>query len=505
MIDVEFCNIENCNERVFNMWRKLIIAIFFFTTVLSSIPIYSDSVTDSIGYINCSYIALLKQPDYSSDIIAKLSLNQKVEITEERGKWYKISAEVDDNQLNGWVESYFVNKQLKAYVVINTDNVNIRQGASTNFGVMGQVDKDTKLEYVRTYHSWYQVKYKDSYGYVAGWLGDIVSSEGQSIYFLYDNVRIRNKATVQDSSIIGVGEMNKAYTFLGKENGWVKIRLSSGKVGYVAGWLVTFENNFTSNLELLNRKRVIGSRLRLREGNSTNDRILELIEYGNLVRVLESNGDWDKVISPSGRIGYVHNSYLEDVKSLEGKVILLDPGHGGKDIGATPYSNREGLTDYYEKDYNLALSNQLKNELEKLGAKVVMTRTSDVYISPEDRALTSNMIKPDIFLSIHHNSITDDRYFGTSTYYNTSENASGIVGKKLALSIYRNVSSMEGIEYNGVWDRTFKVLRMQDQVAALIEVGFISNKYEEVNITLPSFTERLVTQITKGIEDYFYN
>ncbi len=486
------------------MHRKLIIAIIFFTTVLSSFPIFADDVTDSIGYINCSYIALLKQPNYSSDIITRLNLNQKVEIIESKDKWHKVSVEIDDNQLNGWVESYFVNRQIKAYVSINTDNVNIRQGASTNFEVIGQVDKGTKLEYVRTYHSWYQVKYKRNYGYVAGWLGDIVSSEGQSVYFLYDNVRIRNKPTITDSSIIGVGEMHKAYTFLGKKNGWVTIELSNGQVGYVAGWLVTLENNFSTNLEVFNRKRVIGSKLRLRAGSSTNDRILELIDYGKLVRVLESNGDWDKVISDSGRIGYVHNSYLEDIKSLEGKVILLDPGHGGKDGGATPYSNREGSTDYYEKDYNLTLSNQIKDELEKLGADVVMTRTSDIYVSREDRALISDTIKPDIFLSIHHNSITDNRYFGTSTYYNTSENANGLKGRELALSVYRNVSSMEGIEYNGVWDRDYTVLKTQDQVAALIEVGFISNEFEEINVTLPSFTERLVSQITRGIEDYFY-
>lgn len=486
------------------MWRKLIIIILFFSMVLPFSFIFADGATDSIGYINCSYIALLKQPDNSSDIITKLNLNQKLEIIENKDEWYKVVVEVDDNKLTGWVESYFVNRQIKAYVVTNTDSVNIRKGASTNYEVIGQVNKDTELEYVRTYHSWHQVKYKDEYGYVANWLSDIVSRNDQSIYFLYDNVRIRNKPTIIDSSILGVGKMNKAYTFLGKKDGWVKLQLSNGQVGYVAGWLVTYEDNFSTNLEGLKSKRVIGSSLRLRSGSSINNDILDIIDNGKLVRILESKGDWDKIISDSGRVGYVHNSYLEDIKSLEGKVILIDPGHGGKDGGATPYSNKKGFSDYYEKDYNLIVSYLLKNELEKLGVNIIMTRTSDIYVSPEDRALISDTIKPDIFLSIHHNSITDDRYFGTSTYYNTSDNANGSKGRELALSIYRNVSSMEGIEYNGVWDKTFKVLRTQDQVAALIEVGFISNKCEEVNITSPSFRERLVSQITRGIEDYFY-
>jgi N-acetylmuramoyl-L-alanine amidase len=105
--------------------------------------------------------------------------------------------------------------------------------------------------------------------------------------------------------------------------------------------------------------------------------------------------------------------------------VVIDPGHGGKDTGA------RGKQDLLEKDVNLEIATKLGKELEKLGIKVVYTRTDDRFVSLEQRSSIANRSRADLFISIHANSNKSKRIHGIETYYlNTS---SGRYASRLAL------------------------------------------------------------------------
>ena len=89
---------------------------------------------------------------------------------------------------------------------------------------------------------------------------------------------------------------------------------------------------------------------------------------------------------------------------LGGITIILDPGHGGTDPGAI---GPLGWA-YAEKDINLSLARKLQSELESLGARVYLTRDSDINLSLDDRLLMSRLMLPDLFISLHANSMPDN-------------------------------------------------------------------------------------------------
>lgn len=88
-------------------------------------------------------------------------------------------------------------------------------------------------------------------------------------------------------------------------------------------------------------------------------------------------------------------------KPLEGVRVMLDPGHGGDDVGTPGLMWQTGP---FEKNVNLALANTIAYRLRQLGAEVLMTRTDDTFVSLDDRLLAQTIHKPDFFLSIHHDS-----------------------------------------------------------------------------------------------------
>lgn len=98
-------------------------------------------------------------------------------------------------------------------------------------------------------------------------------------------------------------------------------------------------------------------------------------------------------------------------RALKDATIVIDPGHGGEDVGAL---NSDVI---FEKDFNLNTSLGLKDALEKAGAKVIMTRESDQWVDLAERSAISNQTDADIFLSIHYDASSDPSWNGTTTYY----------------------------------------------------------------------------------------
>ncbi|HEY9746310.1 MAG TPA: N-acetylmuramoyl-L-alanine amidase, partial [Oculatellaceae cyanobacterium] len=169
--------------------------------------------------------------------------------------------------------------------------------------------------------------------------------------------------------------------------------------------------------------------------------------------------------------------------------VVLDAGHGGKDLGA----NRDGVN---EKDLNLTLAHMVREALEAKGIKVYMTRSTDVFLPlPEITAIT-NRIKPDLFISIHHNASVNPALHGIETYYYTPQSLA--LAKRVHARKINAVQAKDG----GVKRAMFYVIHHTNVPAILCEVGYISNP-DERN-ALQTYERRIKTAraIADGVVDY---
>ncbi len=195
--------------------------------------------------------------------------------------------------------------------------------------------------------------------------------------------------------------------------------------------------------------------------------------------------------------------HVSSSKLLNQRVIVLDPGHGGLDNGAS-------VAGVDEDTLNLKISFALKEELESRGATVYMTRTDDQdmtkrnynYSKQDDmylRALQVDAYQPYLFLSIHLNSSTSSAWGSQVFYYKKSED-----GKRLANCIHDQMKTLTGTRKN-VSSSSFYILRATQSLGVLIECGFLSNANERGQLKSRAYHQKLAIVISDGIEDYFHS
>lgn len=181
---------------------------------------------------------------------------------------------------------------------------------------------------------------------------------------------------------------------------------------------------------------------------------------------------------------------------LKNLVIAVDPGHGGKELGAV------GPTRIPEKDINLAISKELKFFLEKEGAKVIMTRDDDSQVDLYARPDIANENNAIICLSVHSNSIVDkDPYekHGAGTYYYHSQ------AKELADQIRLRMVKDLKLKNDGLFRRSFVLTRPTMPLSVLIEVAYMPNPQEYIMLTNPRFQKRAAKSICEGLKNYIRN
>jgi N-acetylmuramoyl-L-alanine amidase len=180
---------------------------------------------------------------------------------------------------------------------------------------------------------------------------------------------------------------------------------------------------------------------------------------------------------------------------LSGIKIVLDPGHGGKESGAS------GPTGYLEKDVNLIISQLLRDELVKRGAKVVMTREDDRDLSLGERQVIINTEEPAIALSIHHNSLPDNgdaektKGFGTFWYHPQSHSVAVFLQNYV-------VKNLRKPAYGVFWNN-LALTRPHAAPAVLLELGFMSNPDEFEEIVNPQQQKKMANTLADGITQWF--
>ena len=191
---------------------------------------------------------------------------------------------------------------------------------------------------------------------------------------------------------------------------------------------------------------------------------------------------------------------LVEKKTTIPKTITIDPGHGGKDAGAS--NTRLNLK---EKDVTLSVAQKLKAELIKKGYNVKLTREKDEQKELKDRPLIAK--GSDLFISIHANSASSNQASGTEVY--TLKRGSSFLGNAqdswnliAGYSILSALDTSAELINRGVKMAEFAVLKSLNCPGVLIELGFINNDTEAKKLADPQFQNKFVQGIIAGIEKY---
>ncbi len=177
--------------------------------------------------------------------------------------------------------------------------------------------------------------------------------------------------------------------------------------------------------------------------------------------------------------------------SNEGKLIVIDPGHGGSDPGTVAGTA-------YEKDFNLDIAIRLKKLLEDKNINVLMTREDDVYVGTYARPIMANEAGADLFISIHNNSCGNPSVSGTETlcYPDPKKRA-------FALEIQKAVVKELGLPDRGLVEKPgYIVTREAKMPAALVEVAFMSNSNDLSLLKTEEFRQKAAQGIFNGIMNY---
>ncbi len=234
----------------------------------------------------------------------------------------------------------------------------------------------------------------------------------------------------------------------------------------------------------------------------------------NILKYLDVNANIDEknyrvvikfengtVVYDNSHDGLMSLSFINEKiqKSTNGKkLIVLDAGHGGSDPGTIGK-----FTGVKEKDLALKAVYALKDELEKNGFEVLLTRTNDSRVELLQRTDLANEVNADLFVSIHYNSADAQNANGIEVLYYPDE-----AGVKYAFAntLYTELMKETGATPRGVIKRPLLVVPRETKMpSALIEMGFVSNRDEEIKVQNEAYLSVQVKAITQAILIYLSN
>jgi N-acetylmuramoyl-L-alanine amidase len=264
--------------------------------------------------------------------------------------------------------------------------------------------------------------------------------------------------------------------------------------------------NETADLKPIAQATVTADFLNVRNAPNVDGSRIGAYSYGTTVNVYSKFSNGWAYVGTSSLNGFVHGAYLkypsttpvpsDPSNPLKGKIIVVDAGHGDTDPGAIGYGMKE-------KDITLTTAKHLRDALTAAGAKVVMTRETDIFHELSKRVSIANLAGGEAFVSIHTNSFNGEGH-GTETYYN-EDNKMSAYNKKLATFIQNRMMVPElDMRDRGVKEANFYVIKNQNNMAStLVELGFIDNKGDAAKLASDTWRKKAAYQIHLGIKDYF--
>jgi N-acetylmuramoyl-L-alanine amidase len=234
--------------------------------------------------------------------------------------------------------------------------------------------------------------------------------------------------------------------------------------------------------------------VRLRQ---TEDGILQLTFRLSASRLWGYNAEW-QVDSSRGTYTlalHIRRPSQIQERPLQGRVIVLDPGHGGVQPGSV------GPTRLPEKEPNLKLALKLKKRLEDKGAQVLLTRSADSTVELYDRVSFAIKAQADVLLSLHNNALSDGENpflnHGSGVYYYQP------MSLDLARTLHQYLIQGTGLRDHGFYYQNLALCRLTEMPSVLIETAFMMYPEEEQLLRTDRFLDRTAQSLAAGLEAYF--
>lgn len=461
-------------------------------------------------------------PGLTFSILGQIYPSQQFPFIAEKGSWTNINY----NGKSAWVASWLISKKESdpqpqskdTLATIQATILNVRTGPSTSYPKIGILEQGDQIVITDVKDGWYEIDFNNQKAWVAG---DYVKKQTEETKENENNpttIKAKVTATVLNvresgslnGKVIDQITQNTSVEIHKEENDWAYISYGSSSNGWVAGWFLKKESSSDStetNIDQTDAPKVMlmYDATNLRSGPSTSYSILERGNKGDQFPIISTVGDWYKILLPNNTEAYVAgwivtaSNELPPVEQegvadlLKGKTFVIDPGHGGRDSGAVGCCNR-----ILEKNLTLKTAELLASKLDSAGAKVIMTRRDDRYISLMFRVSVSHYYDADGFISLHYNSSIFPSARGVmSFYYNEAQE------KGMATAIQRELIKATKLNDRGVRYGNYQVLRTNRQPSVLLELGFLSNPEENYLVNTDAYQEKIAEAIYLGLGRYF--
>ncbi|MBR7926867.1 N-acetylmuramoyl-L-alanine amidase [Aerococcaceae bacterium zg-ZUI334] len=405
-------------------------------------------------------------------------------------------------------------------IVIEREQVTVRFEPATNAESVGETKKGDELIVLAEDNGWIKVRLdSQKVGWIPKWyLENTTLKDDQNLaaQLLVDTPIYMEKD--DKSSVLATVSAENYLIVRHETKGWLQVEYN-GLYGYIRTRMVNVinqsdipksEEELAKEAEQIVVVRYAGEPLF--EKPAFDSTQLYSIAYGQKFKYLDEVESYDAngvltyflhVEDSEGLQGYVESriSAMESdsighvtektVNSLANATIMLDPGHGGADSGAV---STDGTT--YEKNAALATALTLKQKLEAIGAKVILTRSTDEFIDLIPRSDLSNEKEVDAFISLHYDEGPYADWRGTTTYY--FHEADHELAKKI-----NDALKTSSLPNNGALFGNYSVLRENKRQAILIELGYMSSPEDLQYIRSDKYYDEVATLITTALENYF--
>ena len=179
--------------------------------------------------------------------------------------------------------------------------------------------------------------------------------------------------------------------------------------------------------------------------------------------------------------------------ALAGKVVVLDPGHGGTDRGTAAHGLEEAAV---VED----LAFRLEGRMQDMGVRVLLTRGWDGSPSDEERAAFANDAAADLLLSLHVDRADSEACEGVATYHFGTAGESSTVGERLASLVQREVVARTGLLDCRVHPKTWALLRLTQMPAVRLELGHLTHAGDAARLADPSFRDNVAEGVLVAVQ-----
>lgn len=537
-----------------NAKGKLVNLIMCVILILSMVHVIPASA-ESKATVNATSLNVRAEPTLSAKKIGSLKNGDTVTVLKTKRGW----ANIFFNGSKAWVSAEFLKmsgsspadqppKNQEAASKkgkVTATSLNVRKGPGIQHNIVGSLKNGTIVTIQKQDGKWSSI----TYGAIAGWVSSAYlleqtsqapvtqkpSPTGQgnsnnkngkwgTVTATYLNFRSSGNL---NAPIIGSLKYGTAVQILSESNGWLSVQTSDGKKGWASSNYISIQSGNSPVTQapkpetkppsappasILKKVVVMTDGVNIRQGPSTAYLIVGKANQGDEYAYIQSKNDWVQLKLPNGNTAWIagwlvaiqqtqsssnNNSGTTAPKpstgGLKGKRIVIDPGHGGHDPGALGKAHGT-----HESELTLMSARLLATELSKTGAVVILTRSDSNYISLNKRVEISHYHFADAFISLHYNSALDTRASGLLTFYYGQKDI------KLADSVHSGLlQAGTGLPGGNVRFGNFHVLRENKQPSVLVELGFLSNPFDEMTVRSDSFQSKAASGITNGLAKYF--